>query len=244
MTKIYNPDFPEPFKLSRSKLELFTQCPYCFYLDRRLGLPRPPGFPFTLNSAVDALLKRECDGYRAKKIPHPIATEYELDAMPYQPDPPELLDTWRNNFQGIAFLHEPTNFHVYGAIDDVWVAPTGELIIIDYKATSKKAEIQLNQAYHETYKRQLELYSWLFTMNGYPVHEQAYFIYCNGIKDTESFKNCLTFKTVLIPHILDMSWIEEALMQAYHCLRQPTAPSRSSDCQFCTYLSLIEEISG
>src|SRR3972149_10504652 len=58
---LYNPKDKKPFKLSRSKLELFTECPRCFYLDRKLGVGRPPGFPFALNSAVDALLKKEFD---------------------------------------------------------------------------------------------------------------------------------------------------------------------------------------
>ena len=55
---LYDPDSPEPFKVSRTKIELFINCPRCFYLDRRRGVGRPPGFPFNLNSAVDKLLKK------------------------------------------------------------------------------------------------------------------------------------------------------------------------------------------
>jgi len=51
----------EPFKVSRSKIELFTQCPRCAYLDLKLGVKRPETPTFTLNNAVDALLKREFD---------------------------------------------------------------------------------------------------------------------------------------------------------------------------------------
>ncbi len=58
---IYAPDSGEPFKLSRSKIDLFLQCPRCFYLDRRQGISRPSGFPFNLNSAVDTLLKKDED---------------------------------------------------------------------------------------------------------------------------------------------------------------------------------------
>ena len=68
---IYNPKDSEPFKLSRSKIELFTNCPKCFYLDRRLGIGRPPGFPFNLNTAVDTLLKKDFDVHRVNKTPHP-----------------------------------------------------------------------------------------------------------------------------------------------------------------------------
>ena len=41
---LFDPDSTEPFKLSRSGLELFHDCPRCFYLDKRLGIGRPGGF--------------------------------------------------------------------------------------------------------------------------------------------------------------------------------------------------------
>lgn len=52
---LYNKGSAEPFKLSRSKIDLFIECPRCFYIDRVLGTGRPPGYPFALNSAVDHL---------------------------------------------------------------------------------------------------------------------------------------------------------------------------------------------
>ena len=58
---LFNPESPEPFKLSRSRIDTFLNCQRCFYIDRRLGVDRPPGFPFALNSAVDTLLKKEFD---------------------------------------------------------------------------------------------------------------------------------------------------------------------------------------
>src|SRR5471030_450844 len=109
MAALYTPNLTTPFKLSRSKVENFLKCPYCFYLDRRLGIGQPSGPPFTLNNAVDALLKNECDGYRAQKKPHPIAVANNLSAIPYQPDPADLMAKWRNNRQCISFLHPATN---------------------------------------------------------------------------------------------------------------------------------------
>ena len=107
MAKTYQPNQIEPFKLSRSKIELFTKCPYCFYLDRRLGISQPSGPAFSLNLAVDTLLKNECDGYRVQKCAHPIAIENNLEAIPYQTTPPDLIEIWRNNREGIAFLTNP-----------------------------------------------------------------------------------------------------------------------------------------
>lgn len=242
MPTLYQPNQMDPFKFSRTKLGLFIQCSYCFYLDRRLGISQPSGPSFTLNNAVDTLLKKECDGYRAQKRPHPIAREYNLEAIPYQPNTGDLLAAWRNNKQGIAFFHAPTNFHVYGAIDDVWVNPMGELIIIDYKATSKAGEVVLDQEYHNSYRRQLDIYAWLFKMNRYPVYDKAYWIYCNGIKDEETFKNCLHFKTVLIEHPIDTSWVEGKLVEAHQCINQPKPPARTDNCQFCNYLTSVENL--
>ena len=49
----YNPQEERYYKLSRSKIELYVNCKRCFYLDRKLKVAQPPGFPFNLNSAVE-----------------------------------------------------------------------------------------------------------------------------------------------------------------------------------------------
>src|SRR5690242_14878276 len=89
---IYDPKSEKPFRLSRSKVDLFLNCPRCFYLDRRLGIGQPPGYPFNLNSAVDALLKREFDGYRDRQEAHPYILANKIDAIPFKHD---RLEEWR-----------------------------------------------------------------------------------------------------------------------------------------------------
>ena len=92
-------------------------------MDRRLGVGHPPSLPFTLNSAVDRLLKSEFDGYRAKGERHPIMEEHGVDAVPA--DHAEL-DDWRNNFKGVQYHNEDLNMIFFGAIDDLWQTSTGE----------------------------------------------------------------------------------------------------------------------
>jgi hypothetical protein len=87
-------------QLSRSKIELFIECPRCLYLDVARGIPRPSGPPFTLNNAVDTLMKSEFDRYRAIGQPHPLFATAALDAVPFRhPD----LDRWRHNFTGVRW---------------------------------------------------------------------------------------------------------------------------------------------
>ena len=47
-----------------------------------MGIGQPPGYPFSLNSAVDTLLKKEFDMHRAKGTAHPLMDAYGLDAVP------------------------------------------------------------------------------------------------------------------------------------------------------------------
>ena len=93
----YKPGQTAPYKISRSKIELYMQCARCFWLDLRLGIKRPNGPPFTINKAIDALLKKEFNSYRIKGKPHPIMIEFGVDAIPFQH---EQLDTWRQTFVG------------------------------------------------------------------------------------------------------------------------------------------------
>ena len=116
------------------------KCQLCFYLQYRLGIPPPSCPPFTLNLAVDELLKREFDICREKGEPHPLMEDYGIDAVPW----PDLIEhpDWRNNFKGIRHLHASTNLDVFGSVDDIWVNEQGELIVVDYKATSRAGEIE------------------------------------------------------------------------------------------------------
>ncbi len=230
---IFDPKSREPFTVSRSGIDLFVQCPRCFYIDKRLGTARPPGFPFSLNSAVDALLKKEFDTHRAADTTHPLMKEYDIDAVPYAH---AELDAWRDSLRrGIQFLHEPTNLLIRGGVDDVWVAPTGELHIVDYKATSKTEEVNLDAEWQDGYKRQMEVYQWLLRRLGFEVSKTGYFFYCNGKTDRDEFGGRIEFDTVLLPYEGDDGWVEDTLIKLKKCLDGAKIPKMSSDCEFCGY---------
>ena len=229
---LYDPKSPKPFKLSRSRIENFMRCKRCFYLDRRLGVGHPPGYPFSLNIAVDALLKKEFDTYRSEQKPHPICFENGIEVIPFSHN---NLDSWRNNKRGIRYHHRDTNFVVTGAVDDIWINPKGELIVVDYKATSKKEEVSLDAEWQIGYKRQMEIYQWLFRKNGFKVSDTGYFVYCNGKKNLDSFDKQLHFDVSLLPYAGDDSWVEGAIMQAYKCLQSTEIPPLTESCDYCQY---------
>jgi hypothetical protein len=237
---IYDPTSDKPYKISRSKLDLFLNCPRCFYIDRRLGVGQPPGYPFNLNSAVDALLKKEFDYYRQKQEPHPLLLEHGIEAIPYlHPQ----IEEWRDSLRrGIQFAVPNTNIVLTGGVDDVWINPkTQELIIVDYKATSKNGQVSLDADWQIGYKRQAEVYQWLFRQNGFKVSDTAYFVYCNGRTDLDRFDKKLEFDISLLPYTGNTDWVESAVKSAYACLNADEIPEHADNCDYCQYtLALLK----
>lgn len=236
---VFIPGSPEPFRLSRTRIDLFLECPRCFYLDRKLGVDRPPGFPFTLNSAVDLLLKKEFDAYRKKGEPHPLMRSNGIDAIPFQH---EKLGEWRDALRGgISHVHVPTNFLITGGIDDLWINRAGELHVVDYKATAKLTEVGLDADWQAGYKRQAEVYQWLFRQNGFKVSKTAYFVYCNGDLKAERFDQRLQFDVKVLPYEGNDGWIEGTLFNIQKCLTSSEIPKAGPDCDFCLYRRSIAE---
>ncbi len=222
------------WKLSRSKIDLFIECPRCFYLDNKLGTKRPSMPSFNLNIAVDTLFKKEFDVHRNNKTRHPIMEEYNIDALPLVHND---LDIWRDPFVGVTHLHTQTGLLVSGGVDDIWEASDGSLIVVDYKATSKSERIVTlsDSPWESQYRRQIGVYQWLLKQNGFKVSNTGYFVYANGSTDVGGFNNTLTFETTLVPCEGETDWIEPTLLEIKKCLESDIFPKSGETCEFCPY---------
>ena len=222
------------WRLSRSKIELFVECPRCFYLDNKLGTGRPRGPAFSLNLAVDTLFKKEFDVHRANKTAHPLMTKYHIDAVPFEH---KLMNTWRENFEGIEYFHEPTGFTISGAVDDIWETPEGELLVVDYKSTSKAGTITTldDSSWNEQYRRQMGVYQWLLRNNGFTVSDTGYFVYANASTDKKAFDGQLEFEVTVVPSAGKSDWIDDMLPQIKKTLDSDSLPATGLTCEFCPY---------
>lgn len=229
---VYQPNQTTPFRLSRTRIEMFLDCPRCFYLANRLGLGRPSMPGFSLNTAVDELLKKEFDLLRKSGQTHELMKQYGIDAVPYQH---EMMDKWRENFVGISFVHPQTNLEIFGAVDDVWINKNGELIIVDYKSTSTQEEISLESEYKQGYKKQMEVYQWLFRQNGFKVSPTGYFVFANADKNLPKFDGKLDFKMSIIAHVGNTDWVEPTILKIHECLNEDVVPQSSEKCEYCAY---------
>jgi hypothetical protein len=263
---VFNPDNPEPYELSRSRIEAYVKCPACFWLDRVKGI-KFPGMPgFLLNTATDTLLKKDFDVYRDNQKPHPFMIRHGLGHLvPFQH---EDFETWTKSLQlGFRTDYKPANFIIGGGLDDVWHDPkTDELFIVDYKSTAGRRNedltalepITLFGAYKEGYKRQMDMYQWILRKNGFQVSNTGYFVYVNGdqhfepgmlLKDEDKAK--MYFDVQLVAYEGDSSWVEGKIEEIKKCLHQDKCPDHSQSgfgpkgdkpCEYFTFLDSLSHL--
>ena len=250
----FDPENPEPYELSRSRIENFIKCPACFYLQQveKVKFPSIPGF--NINEATDVLLKRDFDEYRGANRTHPYLEELGLGHLiPFQH---ENFELWTQSLHFGAegrfnTVHEETNLKIGGGIDDVWEnKETGQLHIVDYKSTSQKTEgreISLDDKWKGAYKRQMDLYVWVLRQKGFEVSDTGYFLYCDGDRFTDQVflredDAQMRFKMSLLPYEVVTNWIEPALFKIKELLGEGFPPEHSPQCEYGEFIRQINEI--
>ena len=182
--------------------------------------------------ATDTLLKKEFDHARADGRPHRLIEQYGIDAIPY--DHPNI-DDWRNARTGITYGPKDTNIELFGAVDDIWVNPQGKLIVVDYKSTSMRREIDITESAKAPYRRQIEFYQWLLRQNGFDVSDTGYFVYVNADTDATGFNGRLQFSETIIPYDGNDGWVDRTITSAYDTLQGSDIPTSTPTCAWCTY---------
>lgn len=216
-------------QLSPNSLNLYLECPHCFWLDKKLGIKRPPPYPYALNSAVDALLKEEFDTYRAKNLPHPLLTENNIKAKLFGNQ--NLLNQWRNNFAGIRYFDPQLEATLFGAVDDILEFEDGKLAVLDYKSTgSSVANV------YDRFQLQLDAYTFLLEKNGYQTPRKGYLAFYI-VDKSRGFIDRLPFRKEIMEIQTNPLDIYELFKEAVNCLRQEKPPAHSSDCPFSKWLN-------
>jgi len=242
---IFNPRSKKPFNLSRTKLELFLRCARCFYLSQRCGVKVKDESYYSLNHAIDRMIKEGSERLRLAGEFNPLAMQCGIKAIPF--DDPNIKK-WLNPFEGLRFHHQPTNLVLFGAPDDIWMIFRDtkttinhtELAIIDAKATSSKKQSVEESGFWESYKRQVEFYSWLLDKQDPPfaVSKTSYFIYANT-RPSQTYNNTsnlsLDFELKLIPYVGRTDWVESTIFEIKKCLMSASAPPPSETCWICKY---------
>lgn len=216
-------------QLSPNSLNLFLECPHCFWLEKKQGIKRPPPYPYALNQAVDALLKQEFDSYRVKGEIHPLISDNNIQAKLFPNQ--DLLNQWRSNFSGIRFYDPDLNATLFGAVDDVLEFSDGKLAPLDYKSTGSKAA-----NVYDRFQIQMDIYTHLLEKNGFLTPRKGYLAFY--IVDKENgFNDKLPFRKELHEIETNPSDVPELFRDAVMLLQKPSPPPHSPDCKHGQWLT-------
>jgi CRISPR/Cas system-associated exonuclease Cas4 (RecB family) len=212
-----------PYKLSPSKLNLFLECPLCFWLNEQ-GIHRPSGpFP-SLPGGMDRKLKVYFDKYRKQgKLPPELKEKVEGKLY----DNIEKMNTWRNNRKGISWTDEDGNI-LAGAIDEC-LSDGENLIIVDFK-TYGGSEITKEKI--EFYQNQLDCYALLFEKNGLKHPGYAYLIFFipAEVKENGHIQFDIQVKKVPVDSRRALKTFHEAIE-----VIKGKRPKKHSECEFCAW---------
>jgi CRISPR/Cas system-associated exonuclease Cas4 (RecB family) len=214
----------KPLQLSPSSLNLYLECPLCFWLEKRQGIRRPPPYPYALNTAVDILLKEEFDIYRAKNEIHPLFLENNIQAKLF-PDQ-NKLNQWRSNFEGIRYYDTNLQATLFGAVDDVLEFPDGKLAPLDYKSTGSAVP-----TVYDRFQLQMDVYTFLLERNGFITPKKGYLAFYI-VNKKDGFGDRLPFRKELHEIATDTSYVQELFEEAVALLRKDMPPTHRQDCQF------------
>ena len=196
-----------------------------------MGIKRPAPFPYTLNQAVDKLLKEEFDYYRKRGEVPSLILENKIPASLFSNQ--ELLNQWRTDAVGIRYYDEKLDAVLFGTLDDVLEFKNGKFAPLDYKTTgSDDPEI------YDRFQLQMDVYTFLLEKNGFPTLRKGFLAFY-VVDRNNGFKDRLPFKKKIVSIDTNPSDIPELFGDAVRLLRQKNLPTHSVDCKYGKWLNQI-----
>jgi CRISPR/Cas system-associated exonuclease Cas4 (RecB family) len=213
--------------LSPSTLNLFIECPRCFWLHMNKNIKRPRGIFPSLPSGMDIVIKKYFDIYRVKKtLPPELFNKIEGRLLENQ----ILLNKWRNWRTGLTYIDTEKGAKLYGALDDC-IVDKDFYIPLDYKTSSSTpTEIECEKYYGN----QLSCYNLLLAENGYKTTDFGYLIYYSPKNVRED--GIVEFEIKLMKVNTDIQKAKKTFYDAINLLLQDKIPAVNPECEYCNYL--------
>jgi len=212
-------------RLSPSSLNLFLECPRCFWLQINEGIHRPRGIFPSLPGGMDLVIKDYFDKYREKgELPPEIQGKIEGKLLHDH----KLLNKWRNWRTGLQYKDEDLNVVLFGALDDC-LEDNGKYMPLDYKTRGSAPKDGDSEKY---YGNQIDCYALLLEENGYPVGEFGYLIYYYPKEVKEN--GVVVFDIKPIELKIDPERARKTIWDAIKLLSGPIPPHHS-ECEYCIW---------
>lgn len=216
-------------KLSPSTLNLFLECPRCFWFEKVKGIKRPRGIFPSLPGGMDRVIKIHFDSFRSKDMLPPELSGEEFRGVKLFRDQIQL-ELWRNWKTGLEYRDSDGSI-LSGALDDLLVKEGGLHIPFDYKT---KGSVTTEEAAVKYYQNQLDCYTLLLHENKMAVAGFAFLLYYSPKSVGEQGKVLFELQVLKIP--TDHERARTTFRKAVALIKGPT-PSSNGQCEYCTWLA-------
>jgi len=210
--------------LSPSSLNLYLECPRCFWLDKIKGIKRPKGIFPSLPSGMDLVIKNYFDNYRLEgELPEEIKDRIEGKLFPDM----ETLKKWRSwRSTDLRYVDESLNVILTGALDDC-VVEDNFYIPLDYKTRGS----DLKEDPRKYYQTQLDCYCLMLESSGYKTKGMAYLVFYWPKKAKED--GIVKFHVELLKIETRIEAPKKIVREAAIILSSEI-PKPSSNCEYCS----------
>ncbi|MBU1179768.1 PD-(D/E)XK nuclease family protein [Patescibacteria group bacterium] len=222
----------KPIRLSPSTgLNLFNDCPKCFWMHHNHKFPRPRGIFPSLPGGMDNVIKKYFDKFRKNSgLPPELEGKVKGGLMPDL----ELMEKWRDWRTGLEYHDKARNAVLFGALDDCLVDDKTH-IVLDYKTRGYPPKEGDSQRYYGT---QMDAYALMLWANGYKVAPFAYLVY---YYPEEVKKNgVVAFNVEPVEIEVSIKRAKELFEKALDCLDGPE-PKSHSECIYCSWVARLSE---
>ena len=213
----------EVIKLSPTSLNLYLECPRCFWLHFNKKIRRPSGpFP-SLPGGMDQVLKIYFDEYRGTEILPPIVAE-KLQGKLMDPLPKSLMLTDK----GVRAI-------LTGKLDEALDLGGGKFAVVDHKTRGwapKEDPLPM-------YQLQMDAYDLLLRENGYDTNNQAYLVYYYPTPG--QLHDNFPFAVSVHELTTNPDRARQVLHDAVNVLRGEL-PDSVKTCAYCGWARLVENV--
>ncbi len=213
------------YKLSPSRMNLYFECPRCFWLRVNEKVKRPSGpFP-SLPGGVDEKIKSHFDRYRSRGELPPELEEVNGDLELVEDQ--EFLEKARSWRTEPRWDDPETGAVLRGGVDDLLKTEAGGIVVLDYKTRGYPPKGE-NGAPHY-YERQVNLYNLILRENGYSTEGYGLILYYYPRKIQEN--GDLLFHNEVRKTDVNVNKARKLVKDAVETL-EGRAPEHSQECEY------------
>lgn len=220
-------------KLSPTSLNLYLECPRCFWLRFNKNIYRPEGVVSTLPRGMDFVLKSHYDNWRRRGLPPELSGQVPGRLLQDQAKVEEMRDkSFGFKLAGDVWFG--------GGLDDALELPDGSIVPLDNKTRGFPP-----REAHWSHLAQMSGYTLILRERGTKTVNVAYIVHWFFDHRNVNPSNPLGFNVAVEEVKTEPDSIKKKILEAVETLRDdiPKAGQRSGQtgeepCPFCAYREL------